>query len=41
LVTHTTVGFGDIFPTSTKSKVVNSFHIIMVYLLLSGIVALR
>ena len=38
LVTHTTVGFGDIYPVSDKAKLHNAIHISLVYLLLAGLV---
>jgi hypothetical protein len=38
-VTHTTVGFGDIFPTSAKAKTYNAIHISIVYCLLAGLIS--
>jgi hypothetical protein len=39
MITHTTVGYGDFYPISKTAKWVNTFHVAMVYGLLSGIIS--
>lgn len=40
LVTHSTVGYGEIYPRSLLAKTVNSVHVCLVYFLLSGMIGL-
>lgn len=38
--THTTVGFGDVFPSNSLTIFLSSLHQLMVFILVSGIVNL-